>query len=330
MARHRFALVFLAVLLLTTSSVSAEEPYLQFVDALRQRQYYDTVLEYLEWADTRPNVPADVKAVIPFEKATTLIALSRQQKNPEVALATLNKAQLFLEQFLKASPDHPRAAKASAEAAIVLQTRGKVALQQARSPSNVVKKAEYIKQAKDYYGQAKVLYAAAAEKYSKEYKAFGPFIDKGKDSEKFEQRADVERLMLKAQLDSGIVEYEEAQTFEKDDPKYKEALKAAAKKFEDLHSKNRGQVAGLIARVYMGKCFEEQGNLTGAMGLYNELLSHKGESEVMRNLQAQVVHFKLICLNSAEKADFILVDRLASEWLKENPGLSRSRHAVGS
>lgn len=329
MARHRFALVFLAVLSLTTSTVTAAEPYLQFVESLRQRQYFDTALEYLEWADARPNLPADVKAVIPFEKAITLIALSKEQKNPEVALATLNKAQLFLEQFLKANPNHAKAAKASAESAVVLQTRGKVALMQARSPSNVVKKAEYMKQAKDYLGQAKAMYLAASEKYSKEHQAFGAHVDKAKEPERYEQWFDVERLMLRAKLDAAIVEYEEAQTFEKDDPKYKETLKSAAAQFEDLHARHRGQVAGLLARVYQGKCFEEQGDLQKAMGLYNELLSHKGETEVMRNLQAQVMHFKLICLNSAAKADYILVDKLATDWVKENPGLARTRHATG-
>ncbi|MDB5390352.1 MAG: hypothetical protein JWM11_5998 [Planctomycetaceae bacterium] len=329
MARHRFALVFLAVLSLATSSATAAEPYLQFAEALRQRQYFDTALEYLEWADTRPNIPGDVKAVIPFEKATTLIALSKDQKNPEVALATLNKAQLFLEQFLKANPDHPKAAKASAEAAVVLQTRGKVALQQARSPSNVVKKAEFMKQAKEYFGKAKGMFIAASEKYSKEHQAFGAHVDKAKEPEKYEQWGDVERLMIRAKLDAAIVEYEEAQTFEKDDPQYKESLKSAAAKFEDLHARHRSQVAGLLARVYQGKCFEEQGDLQKAMGLYNELLSHKGETDVMRNLQAQVMHFKLICLNSAAKADYILVDKLATEWIKENPGMSRTRHATG-
>jgi tetratricopeptide (TPR) repeat protein len=329
MARHRFALVFLVVLSLTTSTVTAAEPYVQFVEALRQRQYFDTALEYLEWAETRPSLPADVKAVIPFEKATTLIALARDQKNPEVALATLNKAQLFLEQFLKANPDHPNAAKANADIATVLQTRGNVALQQARSPSNVVKKAEYLKQAKEYLAQARTKFSAAAEKYSKEYLAFGPHIEKAKEPEKFAKWRSVEQLMLRAQLDGAIAEYEEGQTFEKEDPSYKETLKSAAAKFEEIHAKNRSLAAGVLARIYQGKCFEEQGDLQKALGIYNEVLSHKGDDAGMRNLQAQVMHFKLICLNSAAKADFILVDKLATEWVKENPGMSRTKFATG-
>lgn len=329
MAWHRFALVFLASWMLVTSSVSAAEPYLEFAEALRQRQYFDTALEYLEWADGRPNVPADVKAVIPFEKAVTLISLSKEQKNPEVALTTLNKAQLFLEQFLKASPDHPKAAKASAEAAVVLQTRGKVALIQARSPANAAKKGDFFKQSKDFLAQAKAMYASAADKYSKEYAQFKPFIDKEKDREEFDARLAVEQLMIRAKLDAAIVEYEEAQTFDREDPQYKVVLSSAAAKFDDLHARHRSQIVGLLARVYQAKCFEEQGDLQKAMGLYNELLSHSPESEVMRNLRAQVTHFKLIALNSAAKADYVLVDKLATEWIKENPGLSRSRHATG-
>lgn len=329
MARHRFALVFLAVLLLSTAMVTAAEPYLQFVEKLRQRQYFDIALDYLERAESRPDLPADVKTVISFEKATTLIALSKEQKNPDVVMATLNKAQLFLEQFLKASPDHPKAAKASAEVAVVLRKRGNLAIQAARSPSNAAKKLESIRLAKENLAQAKVMFKAASEKYTKEYKSFGAHVDKAKEPEKYEQWMAVEKLAYEAQLNSVIIEYEEAQTFEKDDPKYKEALKAVGLKFEDLHSRYRGQIVGLVARVYQGKCFEEQGELQKALGIYSEVLSNKGDSDFMHTLQAQTMHYKLICLNSAAKVDSVVVDKLATDWLKENAGLARSTHGIG-
>jgi tetratricopeptide (TPR) repeat protein len=329
MARHRFALVFLAVLSLSTAMVTAAEPYLQFVEKLRQRQYFDIALDYLERAESRPDLPADVKAVLPFEKATTLIALSKEQKNSDVALATLNKAQLFLEQFLKTSPDHPKAAKASSDVAEVLKTRGIVAMRQSRSPSNAAKKQDSIRLAKESFAQAKVMFNAASEKYTKEYKAFGPHVDKAKDPEKYEQWTEVEKLAYDAQLDAVIIEYEEAQTFEKDDPKYKAALKAVGLKFEDLHARYRLQKIGVIARVYQGKCFEEQGELQKALGIYSDVLTNKGDTPSMRNLMAQTMHFKLICLNSAANADSVVVDKLATEWLKENASLARTTHGIG-
>ncbi|MDB5338237.1 MAG: hypothetical protein JWN70_3856, partial [Planctomycetaceae bacterium] len=329
MARHRFALVFLSVLCLLTSRLSAAEPYLEFVEALRDREYFDTALEYLEAAEARTDLPPDIKAVIPFEKAATLIQLAKTQRNPEAANATLGRAQAFLEQFLKANPDHPKAAKANSDAGNVLVGKGKVAVIQARSPSNANKRADFLKGARDNFEAARKLFQDAATKYDKQWQAFGPFVDSAKEPEKFEAKGEAERMKIRAELDVAIVQYEEAQAYEKDDPKYQSTLKDAAGKFELIHQKHRSQVAGLYARMYQGKCFEEQGDLQKALGLYGELLSHNPDSNVMKNLQAQVTHFKLICLNSDKKADYILVDKLADEWIKANPQMIRTRYGTG-
>ena len=329
MARHRFALVFLAVLCLLTSRASAVEPYLEFVEQLRDREYFDTALEYLEAIEGRQDLPEDVKALIPFEKAETLILLAKVQRNPDAANATLSRAQAFLEQFLKANPDHPKAAKANSDAANVLVGKGKVAVLQARSPSNAHKRKDYLATAQASFDSARKLFQDAAVKYQKLYEKFPVFIEPGKDAAQFEAKANTERMKIRADLDVAIVEYEQAQAYEKDDPKYQSTLKDAAAKFETIHAKHRSQVAGLYARMYQGKCFEEQGDLQKALGLYSELLSHNPDSNVMKNLQAQVTHFKLICLNSEKKGDHVLVDKLAQEWIKANPGMIRTRNGTG-
>lgn len=329
MTRHRFALVFLTVLSLSTSRLSASEPYLEFVEGLREREYFDTAMEYLEWAEARPDLPADVKAVIPFEKAATLIQLAKVQRNPEAATAALNRAQAFLEQFIKASPDHPKAAKANSDAANVLVQKGKVAVIQAKSPGNANKRNELMKQAKDSFEMARKLFQDAATKYDKEWVGYGAFVDAAKEPEKKEAKDTAERMKIRAELDVAIVQYEESQVYDKDDPKYQASLKDAAGKFEQIHQKHRSQVAGLYARMYQGKCFEEQGDLPKALGLYGELLTHNPDTVTMKNLQAQVTHFKLICLNSDKKADYILSERLAEEWIKANPTMVRTRYGTG-
>ena len=329
MSRHRFALVFFSVLGLCTSRLPAAEPYLPFVEALRQREYFDTALEYLEWAEARPDLPADIKALIPFEKATTLIQLSKVQRNPEAASATLGRAQAFLEQFLKANPDHPKAAKANSDAASVLVGKGKVSVQQARSPGNANKRVEFMKTARENFEQARKLFQDAATKYDKQWQAFPKFIDEAKESEQYQAKEESERMKVRAELDVAIVQYEEAQVYEKDDPKYQTTLRDAGAKFELIHQKHRSQVAGLYARMYQGKCFEEQGDLQKALGLYGELLSHNADSGVMKNLQAQVTHFKLICLNSEKKADYTLAHLEADKWVKANPTMLRTRYGTG-
>lgn len=330
MARHRFALVFLVVLSLWTSPVSAVEPYLQFVEGLRQREYFDTAMEYLEWAETQPDLPNDVKQVIPFEKAVTLIQQSKELRNPDQASAVLTRAQAFLEQFLKANPDHPKAAQANSEAAHVFLNKGKVAIIQSRSPSNGNKKTELLNQAKDNLDKAGKLFQDAAVKYDKEWQSYGAFVDATKDSEKAAAKEKAEQMKIRAELDAGIVKYEEAQIYPKDDPKFKATLKEAFDKFDLIFQKHRTQRAGLFARTYQGKCFEEMGDLQKALGLYKDLLSHKSDDDpLLKSLQAQVTHFKLICLNSDKRADHVLVNTEAEAWIKDNPRLLRTTYGIG-
>ncbi len=329
MARHRVVLVFLAVLSLLTSPLAAEEPYLEFLEALRKKQYFDTALEYLEWAETRPDLPEDIKVVIPYEKASTLIRLARSQRNPATADATLDRAQAFLEQFLKANPDHRLAAGANSDAAHVLLNKGKVAVILSRSPSNASKRAEYLKQAKGYFDQAGKMFQESATKYSEAYKAYGIFVDKVKEPEKYEAREQVLGLQVRAEIDAGIVQYETAQGYDRDDPQFKNMLKEAADKFELIRQKHRTLRSGLLAKTYLGKCFEEQGELQRALGLYNELLNEPGDDEGLKLLQARVMFFKLVCLNSDKRADYVVADAEAQKWLKENPQLVRTLYGYG-
>src|SRR5579872_2145395 len=66
MARRR--LIFLAVAVMaagvagfTATPVRAAEPYLEFVRGLRDRDYHDYAMLYLEQLEKRTDVPADVK-----------------------------------------------------------------------------------------------------------------------------------------------------------------------------------------------------------------------------------------------------------------------------
>src|SRR5436190_9354482 len=73
--RERFILplaVTLAVCALICPSRAAEQ-HLKFLAGLKQRGYNNTALEYLKTLESDPNTPADVRTVIPYERAQILI-----------------------------------------------------------------------------------------------------------------------------------------------------------------------------------------------------------------------------------------------------------------
>jgi cellulose synthase operon protein C len=312
-----------------TGSAHAEERFLDFVRGLRERDYFDLTLIYLDKLEQRADVPDDVKQVLDYERAVTLLDSVKAERVPDKQSALLDKARGVLEKFLKEHNDHPLAAQASAELANVYLGKARVEILQSRNPSNAGQKPQFQAKARDYLSQTRKVYSDAKTKYEGIYKTFPTFIDPEKDKKQYEERESALVNSIQAQLNLAITTYEEAQTYDRADPKFSESLTTAANEFELINQRYRSQVAGLYGRMWQGKCFEENGDVTKALGLYDELLGHPGDSPVMKRLQNKVLHFKLVCLNTDQRKDYQLVINLAQEWLKENTRMQRSREGLG-
>jgi hypothetical protein len=321
MTLHRLTIPVLAILVLAASSVRAAESYLEFVNELRNHDYYDYALLYLENLEKRSDIPSDIKEVIPYEKGITLVEGAKRETSPEGQTKQLDLARGFLDQFLKASPNHPNAGKANTELANVIVGKGKVEVLQAKSPSNSGQKGEHQKKARAYFDEAKKVFQAAHDRYKEAYDKFDKFIPKDQ-KDKYAAREEAYRHFIQAQLNLAVLNYEEAQTYDKGSAENKKRLSDAAKEFSTIHARYRQQVAGLYARLWEGKCFEEDDDIVKALGIYNELLGHepgKGGT-TLKNLQDRVRHFRLICLNRDQRKDYQVVIQEAQEWLKENRG----------
>lgn len=309
--------------------VAAEEPYREFLEQLRERQYFDMAVLYLDQLATKPGVPDDIKALIPYEKAVTLLENSRITRSPDRQIEQLDQALAFLEQFVKESPNHPQAANANTERAQILIGKARVEIIQSKAPANQGAKAEYQVRARQLIGQARQVFDTALKQHTESWKKFGSFIDQATDKEKYAARGLAEVNMIRAMLDLALCTYEDAQTYELDSADYKRLLGEAANQFEEMHQRYRSQVGGLYARLWQGKCFEEMGDIQKAQGIYNELLSHPGTDGPLMRLKDQTLQFKLISLNTDARRDYQLVVDLGEEWLKNNRGQASTRTGLG-
>jgi len=307
----------------------AAEPYTEFLTGLREKGYYDYALIYLDQLAARPNLPDDIKQTIPYEKAVTLLSSAASTRSTDKQIEQLDQAIAYLEQFVKESPNHPLAANANTERAKILLGKARVEIAQSRIPANQGNRAEYQKKARTLIGSAREVFQKAAEQHEAAMKKFGTFIDKAKDPDKFEARAKSELNMILANIELAQCVYEEAQTYADGDADKKRLLNEAANQFELLHQKHRSLVAGLFARIMQGKCFEEQGDLQKALGIYNEMLDNPGNESSLANLKDQTLQFKLILLNTKERGDHQLVVDLGEEWLKKNGAKARGTYGLG-
>lgn len=326
---HFVSLVSLFAVLTCATPLIAEEQYLEFIQGLRDKNYHDTALDYLTQIEKDKETPKEIRELIPFERAMTLMLFSRTQKLPEEQDATLDQALQQLVLFTKQSPNHPKAGTANTERGKIVLEKAEVQIRQADT-GDPAKKKEAQAKARKLVAQARAIFQKAYDQHEKTMKSYpSTFIDPQKDKEKFAARAKAEIQFMSAQLDLAQCTYVEAQTYDAGSADYNRLLTKASEEYAKIHERYRSQVGGLFARMWQGKCFEEQGELGRALGIYNEMLAHPGDSPAMKQLQDNVLQFRLICLNDEKRKDYQLVINEAEQWLKDNRARKRTPIGLG-
>ena len=107
-----------------------------FLEALRQRGYFEYAQLYLDGLEKQPGVSAEIKAVIPYERAITYLEAGRQAASPTEKTPLYDRAVGFLDQFVKANPNHALAADANSQRGRILLGKARVEIWQSQSPSN--------------------------------------------------------------------------------------------------------------------------------------------------------------------------------------------------
>jgi hypothetical protein len=292
----------------------ADEPYLEFLEGLRHRGYYDTALEYLEEIERDAQVPADVKQVLPYERGQILLDGAKNLTGSKAQREQLDAAQAAFEAFVKGAPNHPLAGRANTERARILMEKARVDIWDAEDPANREGRGEFQKNARQLIAQARQIFDTAFKQHDAAFREF-PLVIPEEERERRRQRDEAEQRYLRGKLDLTECTYWEAQTYDIGSEQRKEILKKASEEFSAIHEEHRSQIAGLIARLWQGKCFEEMGGmLRQALGIYNEILEHGDSTESMRLLKARALRFRLICLNTDERKDFDVVIKEGTDW----------------
>jgi len=326
----RSAVCWIALLcVLTSTQVFSQEPVLEFVEGLRQRQYFDTALEYLDFAQLQPGLSADVRDVIDLERAKTLQAMGSTSRVPEDRELYLQRAKNSLQKFTTEHMDHPQSAFANSMLGELLLERARTLIWQMEGTESPAEKLEYQQAARKLIDEGQAIYQIANDKYKAAFDAFPNFIDRTKDEEQYDARQDVEAKYLRAWFNLIRCTYERGQTFDRGSEERKTTLIAAAGLYEALHTKYRTNQIGLHARLMMGKCFQEQDDLGRALGIYKEMLDHKSESDAVEQLKGIALHYRLICLNDPERHDHQLVMNEATIWLQANKNKGSQPYSLG-
>ncbi len=306
----------------------AAEPVQSFVEGLRDRGYYDIALMYLDQQEQRGNLPAELKELLPYERAQTLLASARDLNNLDAQRQQLDAAEAAFQQFAKASPGHPLAAQANTWRGRILFEKARVEIFESEDPSHVSNRQEYQTKARTLLAEARKVIEDAATQHKKVFEQFPSFIPEG-ETVQHAARNRAENTYIEVVFDLGKCSYWDARTFDRESKEATGALQKASVEFAEMHDRYRNNTGGKFARLWQGKCYEELDQITQALGVYEDLLTLTPDTPVKAALYDLSLRFKLICLNHEQKKDYALVVSLAEEWLASAKGRTRSEVGNG-
>ena len=325
----RLAATSALVALALTASVSRAEDdprtAAKFLQGLRDRGYYDLAAEYLEALRGQPGTPADLATVIDYELGRILVDEASRSGDLVRRKELLEQARGKLDAFTKAHADHPKAPDALVQLARLLVERGHLAVVQSEDAEAKAEKEAMLAEARGSFDEARAAYEKAIKALSDQHAKYRGFIADG--DPRRDERDRIHTSLMDAQLKRAVVDYEQGQTYALGSRERNDLMGKALAQFDDLYKKYRTMLAGLTARMWLGKCYEERGDLNPAMGVYNELMEHADPR--LRPLQRHVGYFRIIVLG--RRKEYALAADEAVRWLQANNAneLLRSKEGLG-
>jgi hypothetical protein len=340
MNRRPFALAW-AVLLCTAAFAPAQpEPAyqaeLRFVRELRARHYNDLALQYLE--RLARDAPPELARELPLEAAKTRLEAASDEPDTGKRVALYEEAGREFERFLAdpANAGHPRRSEAALEVARAKNLRARALLGRALvQDTPEAQEAESLK--------ARAALAEAGQEVRKAAASVDAQLAALAEPKTPAERAQKRRLeadRLEAELQVGLNHFDQAQTYPKTSAQ-DAVLKAraarvteASKVLEKLMDRDATSPTCWVARAWLGRCYDENGEPNKARTRYAEILSSSGPPAEAGKRLAR--YFNLLVLHDSptaeEKRDnkyLGLVVEGATAWLAAYPAYARTPEGAG-
>ena len=309
---NRFGLAASVLWLSLAVPLGAAEPADAFLGALRLRGYHDTALEYLEWANESPLINESWRIRIPYHRSVALIE-SASQLSPAAAAAPTAEAEKLLSEFVASHGDLSEAKianfwlgrilsdKARRELKTVTDDMSGAAKRKIRKPA-----AEMFRQAQEAFGQSNAFFQAELT----EMKKLAPAqLDT-------HQRDQYRAYYLEGELNRALIDYELAETVATNKKDYKAQLKVAKASLGKLAVEQSKRLAGVQAKIYQARCYEDLDEIDDALDIYQEIID---ELALPDSISAQAVLRSMACSVDDKQAPQQAIET-AINWLQaRNP-----------
>ncbi|MGI9474600.1 MAG: hypothetical protein ACR2NZ_23900 [Rubripirellula sp.] len=313
----RHVLLAVAIPWLACSRGGAEEPAREFLDGLRARGYHDVAIDYLKSLETSRLAPSEMRQVLAYERALTLVAASRKERDLEQRFALLDQAQALLREFIGSQGSHPKAYAARSQLGNLIVERARIKVEESKSGGAD----EDLNQARKLYDQAFEEFAKLEASVTAELDQIPKVLDL-RDREEAKMAARRKQLRadnLQTELLAAAIREESADTVPDGSKEHIAYLTEAAGLYDAIYKKYRSRLAGLYARMYQGRCNHRLGKTKDALGYYGELLDQPSEPESFWNLKAKTLRLAMESWLAPQERKYFEAIKRGVEWVNSAP-----------
>ena len=307
---ERLRILMALGLAVMAAPVAAEEPALAFLEALRERGYYDTALEYIDSIREDELVPVEVRVTLPSERGAILKELARVERNAQRRNELLQEAEKAFREFIQEHPNHPLVPTIRRRLGDLLVVRAESARAAGESQGNN----ELIRKAVGFLDQARDVYQASLEEMKPTLESLKAVpadqtdlltLRKNLRDEYFQT------LLAKA----GVLEAK-GDLLKGDEKAARKAYAEAAEAFQTLYEGYRVKIGGLYARMYQARCLKKLGDLKKAIAILDaDILSQSVSKQAFRTLRTMATTMAMEMWMDSSQAKYAEAVRRGTEWL---------------
>lgn len=265
--------------------VTADEPAEDFLEALREAQYFDIAVDYLSKLESGNLASDEFRKLIPFEKAATIVAMAKSMKDFTAAEKKFDEAQIILNEFnVQGLPFETQARVARAQGDLYYW---RARINQFQSSSDRLTAAE-----RESFGQkSRTMLQGAMDSYKVAREKIRGLIDPASpDGIKIDPQdpstgAKLKRfqgIYIQIRRQFPLVIEQLAETYPTNSPAYAKFLSEAVKEYNDVYSDYPNSGAGLDARIFAARCQQKMGQHKQALITLEDIFNQADNSALRR------------------------------------------------
>jgi len=313
-------------------SANAELPsQLELVRALSSAGMVDLALQRLEELKANPNLlTADEAKEIPFELAGIRLEEASRESDDARRSSLIIQARAAFEEFIKANPTHPRAAKANVEIARLFALQAKGQLSKANRIENREAKALQFSRARPDFTTAYNRYLGAITNLENRLKTL---------DEKDKLYAVLKQTKAQAELDAAVLQYELALTFiGEDELRQKgEGVDKARAAFNKIADRYPNVRIGHLASIWSWQCAFVNGESTAAVPAIEKFIAANRNNRDAADAVRLAGFFGIEHVFEADGAKdttpgakYIRTEQAAQRWLQTYPDAKNTPEGIGA